>query len=75
LYPNPIKGQRLQLLSDEILTQYQINDLNGRVIGIGSFKNADTRYEIDVEQLPKGTYILNVFTLNRNSQVLTFIKN
>ncbi len=61
VYPNPSSGV-FNLYSEEAVLNYSILDLSGKVIQqkIGNYK------KVNLNQLPKGVYILRINTVNNN---------
>jgi hypothetical protein len=59
LYPNPAVAN-LNIQSDAEINGYHIFDLSGRLIRASNQVSLGTAAQIDVTELPEGTYIINV---------------
>ncbi|PHR30800.1 MAG: hypothetical protein COA38_09675 [Fluviicola sp.] len=57
VYPNPVSST-LNLASEQQMKSYSIVDLNGRVMTTGELKT--NQFTLNVENLPKGFYIIRV---------------
>lgn len=57
IYPNPVNST-MHILSEQQMKQYSIVDLNGRVMTTGKLKTKE--FTLNVENLPKGFYIVRV---------------
>jgi Secretion system C-terminal sorting domain len=55
IYPNPT-SQFCKIQSNDQIEQYQLKDINGRLIQVGKST------EIDLSSLPNGSYYLNIIT-------------
>lgn len=75
LYPNPATSRTLFIDTDnEILTQYYIHDLMGRMVQNGDqLSSINGIHKINIEELLQGTYILEVFVQSGKRKVLKFI--
>ncbi|MBN2668087.1 MAG: PKD domain-containing protein [Bacteroidales bacterium] len=66
LYPNPVKESMFLLMNseDELVYNYQITDMAGKVLIYGQTKVLEglNRYEIDTKTLSSGLYILKIGT-------------
>lgn len=69
LYPNPVKGNSLNISGIADNTPYRIISMLGQELGNGKVENGS----IPVNRLASGTYILEVFS-NDKSTVKRFIK-
>src|SRR5690606_25113228 len=72
VYPNPTKAT-LNLVFDAGSAQnatVQLSDMTGKILFATEFNNLNGKYsgEINLENLPKGTYILNVNTDGLSAQ-------
>ncbi len=66
LYPNPIASGLLNVLlsshSDQDELSYRIYDMSGRIIQTKKLNNVSDVFQIDVNQIEKGSYILYILT-------------
>lgn len=69
LYPNPVKGDLLNISNIENNTNYRIISMLGQVLASGKIQNGI----IPLSTLSSGTYLLEVYT-NGKSEVKRFIK-
>ena len=69
LYPNPVKGDMLNISNLEITSSYRIFNLMGQEIGKGTIENES----VFVGELASGTYLLEVSN-ERGSLTKRFIK-
>lgn len=69
IYPNPVKN--IITLSDNTFSQAEIFDLSGKLIQSVAIINQ----QINVQNLPKGNYILQVINSKNEKMVKKFIKN
>lgn len=75
IFPNPIKDAPLTIQTNTLITEdatVEIADILGRVLSTQKF-NAGSNIIVDVNELDKGIYFLNLFYKNNNN-VSTFIK-
>jgi hypothetical protein len=76
LYPNPAISQvtlDLNLSQFQEETKFEIFDLNGRLIRGAIILSNQTN--IDIDNLPNATYLLNVFSSNKILKSFKLIKN
>jgi hypothetical protein len=72
IYPNPTSGI-INISEFSNINEISILDLNGKVLKTISDVRS-TQGQINVEELTKGIYFLNIVSNNQN-QVIKFIKN
>ena len=79
MYPNPVKDELHLLLnaSNSGLIQYQIIDLEGRMINSSSFKviGGQNQLEIPVTELTSGLYLIKLNTKDGQVSTLRFVKS
>ena len=63
IYPNPAVAN-VSIESAEEIRGYHIFDLSGKLINASNEINLGTAMQIDVSELPQGTYIINVHLAN-----------
>ncbi len=70
LYPNPNSGQFQFFtdLSSEIIFDFQIIDITGRILQISSGKGNET-ISVDISQYASGSYILRILTPERSANI------
>ena len=73
LAPNPNNGSFVVNLKEPTTGSIQIADLSGRIVYERKFKNK-ARFEIDIQERPKGVYIVRVLT-DKASLTGKIIKN
>jgi hypothetical protein len=61
VFPNPARSViSFNLDANESHVQYHISDLSGRTLQEGDLPETSGSYTIDIQQLSRGTYILNM---------------
>jgi beta-glucanase (GH16 family) len=75
IYPNPLNTEILNIQSDISLESYQIIDMMGKVSKKGALKDTRESYQVDIGQLPKGSYFIKVSNDNGEMKTLSFLKN
>ncbi|HEX8576405.1 MAG TPA: zinc-dependent metalloprotease [Flavobacterium sp.] len=73
LAPNPNNGSFVLDLKGPTTGSIQITDLNGRIVYERTFKN-EAQFEIDIQERPKGIYVVRVLTDKANI-IRKIIKN
>jgi len=63
--PNPNNGLFVVTLKEPTTGSIQIADLSGRIVYERKFKN-EARFEIDIQERPKGIYLVRVLTAKAN---------
>jgi hypothetical protein len=58
MYPNPAQTM-VTLSNNEMMKQYSITDLNGRIVKAGGLNNV-TEANVDVSELSSGIYLVNI---------------
>lgn len=71
IYPNPSAG-KIFLIVDEILSEYEMYDLTGKLIKTGILNQMVT--EIDLTELASGTYLLQLIAKERLMQKKVMIR-
>lgn len=66
VYPNPLVGKRLFVKTGRELEWIQLTDMNGKHYPLVFSKN-DHWYEIDVEKIPQGCYLLHIYERNQKA--------
>jgi hypothetical protein len=57
LYPNPVQD-KLQLHSDQMISQVVVRNLLGQAVRIMTVNNTETT--LDVSQMPTGNYVVSI---------------
>jgi len=65
LAPNPTNGFFVVSLKEPATGSIQISDLSGRIVYERKFKN-EAKFEIDIQERPKGIYMVRVLTEKAN---------
>jgi len=65
LAPNPTNGFFVVNLKEPTTGSIQISDLSGRIVYERKFKN-EAKFEIDIQERPKGIYLVRVLTAKAN---------
>jgi len=65
LAPNPTNGFFVVSLKEPTTGSIQISDLSGRIVYERKFKN-EAKFEIDIQERPKGIYLVRVLTAKAN---------
>ena len=75
IYPNPTTDQLVLTVNsnDYKNLNYQLLDLQGKVLGQNRMNNANT--SIDVSKLPNGTYFIKILDKQRQLKTFQVIKN
>src|SRR5690554_2799973 len=74
IYPNPTTDVlNITSSSSENITQAKVYDLTGKLLLHLTFDNHQAQQQIDVSQLVKGLYMIEIST-NKNTQTVKFIK-
>ncbi len=58
IYPNPLKGETLNISSSNLISTVLIYNISGELVG--QFFPKSTQYQIEVANLNRGFYIVNV---------------
>ena len=69
IFPNPINSKNLFTISGlELNTNYNIDivSLDGKIVKKLSNINTNGNYEIEVENIQSGVYLVNIYNLNNN---------
>ncbi len=73
IYPNPVENQLQVLLPTVTAFEYTINDMTGRIVKKEAVI-ATNFYEVSVQDLAKGMYILNIKTADSQVFVRKIVK-
>ena len=77
LYPNPGMSEiEVELKHPEKVNSYEVTDVSGRVIQnkMVNKKFSETKFTIDISQLPEGIYYLRVFTGDKRNYSFKLVK-